>query len=67
MIKNDHKYKESKEWDYNIHGNKRNKNHLKDRYCFKLTAEMTFDKRIGIYWLYILIEEGINLLIACYY
>ena len=35
MIKNDHKYKESKEWDYNIHGNKRNKNHLKDRYCFK--------------------------------
>ena len=34
MIKNDHKYKELKEWDCNVYGNPRNKNHLKDMYCF---------------------------------
>ena len=31
-----------------------------------LTAEMDFDKKLRIYWLYIPIEEGINLLIAWY-
>ena len=66
MIKNDHKYTELKEWDYNIYGNLRNKIIYRIDIVSN-SISFNFDKRIRIYWLYILIEEGVNLLIACYY
>ena len=46
MIKNDHKYKESKEWDYNIYWNRRNENHLKDRYCFKFYIALPISEQL---------------------